>query len=134
VFASYAPAGRWRLSVNGSTASRQSAFGWASQYASASAGSAVLAFDGTPLVPFGVTLEILLWLVLVAALLGRRRSLDWWWPPSRRAARRSGGDGPASDEPVAADARHAGPGAEEGSADWFGDEPGPEPVGWGAGP
>lgn len=33
--------------------------------------------------PLGGALELALWLVLAAAILGRRRWLDWWWTPLR---------------------------------------------------
>ncbi len=90
VFASYAPAGGWQLTVDGRPAPASAAFGWAAQYRSTSAGPAVLRFDGSALIPLGVTVELLLWVVTVAALLGRRRWLDWWWGPLRR--RRARGD------------------------------------------
>jgi GT2 family glycosyltransferase len=84
VFASYAPAGSWHLTVDGRPVPASSAFGWAAQYRSAPAGPAVLRFDGSALVPLGVALELLLWVATAAALLGRRRWLDWWWGPLRR--------------------------------------------------
>jgi hypothetical protein len=84
VFASYAPAGGWKLTVDGRPVPASSAFGWAAQYRSAPAGPAVLRFDGSALVPLGVALELLLWVATAAALLGRRRWLDWWWGPLRR--------------------------------------------------
>jgi GT2 family glycosyltransferase len=83
LFASYAPAGRWHLTVGGRSARETSAFGWAAQYAGVAAGDAVLRIDVSPLVPLGVLAELVLWLVVAAALLGRRRWLYWWWRPLR---------------------------------------------------
>jgi hypothetical protein len=75
-----APAGRFTLTVNGHAVARRPAFGWAAQYATP-AGPATLDVDALPLVPLGVALEVLAWLVLAFALAGGRR-----WP--RRGARR----------------------------------------------
>jgi len=88
VYASYAPAGRWHLTVGGRTVAETSAFDWAAQYDAAPAGEAVLRFDISPLIPLGVLAELLLWMLVVAALLGRRRWLYWWWRPLRDRRRR----------------------------------------------
>lgn len=88
VYSSYAPAGRWHLTVDGRTVAETSAFDWAAQYDAAPAGEAVLRIDISPLIPLGVLAELLLWLLVVAALLGRRRWLYWWWRPLRDRRRR----------------------------------------------
>jgi hypothetical protein len=84
VIASYAPAGSWHLDVGGRAATQYPAYGWAAQYSVGNAGSATLAFDGSPLVPLGLLAELALWLAVAAALIGRRRTLDWWWGRWRR--------------------------------------------------
>jgi len=88
VYASYAPAGRWHLTVDGRTVAETSAFAWAAQYDALPAGQAVLRIDISPLIPLGVFAELLLWLLVIAALLGRRRWLYWWWRPLRERWRR----------------------------------------------
>jgi len=77
VYAGYAPASSFALTVGHHTVPRLSAFGWASSYR-APAGRATLSFTGSPLVPIGVLLECLGWLVVIAAMLGWRR-----WPLGR---------------------------------------------------
>jgi len=84
VFASYAPAGNWHLSVGGRSPTGRPAFGWAAQYANPAPGTATLSFGGTPFVPLSVVVILLLWLVALGALVGRRWSLDWWWGPIQR--------------------------------------------------
>ena len=71
VYAGYAPAGSFAYSGSGGTAPRLPAFGWAAQYAT-KAGPARLALDQFPLVPIGVLLEVVAWVTLVAAVIGRR--------------------------------------------------------------
>jgi GT2 family glycosyltransferase len=87
VLASDAPAGRWHLSVGRQPTPSRPAFGWAIQYNPVPAGSAELAFAGDPLVPLSVLVMLALWLVVAAALLGRRRWLDWWFQPMRHRRR-----------------------------------------------
>ncbi len=72
VYAGYAPAGSFTLSVDGHTAVRRPAFGWASQY-TATAGQGSLSISQFPLVPIAVALELALWVVLTVALIGPRR-------------------------------------------------------------
>ena len=73
VFASYAPAGSWTLTVGGRAVTGSPAFGWAAQYPTAAGGRAVLAFSGAPLVTLAEVLELLLWIAVAAFfLLGRR--------------------------------------------------------------
>jgi hypothetical protein len=113
VFASYAPAGRWRLSVDGFTVASTPAFGWASQYTNVPSGRATLDLDLPPFVPLGAAAELALWLVVAGALLGRRRWLWWWWRPlaarrRARAARRGAPTPPADDAAVDGDPVTAG--------------------------
>ncbi|HLN16610.1 MAG TPA: glycosyltransferase [Acidimicrobiales bacterium] len=77
-YAGYAPAGGWTLQVGGKTVPMRSAFGWAAQYPVAAAGPASLHFDGSPLVPLAVTLEVLGWLALAVALLWRASWVENW--------------------------------------------------------
>lgn len=70
--AAYAPAGSWHLMVDGRDIPQRPAYGWAAQF-QANRGQGSLAVDPGPLVPLGVTVEIILWaLVAVALLLSRR--------------------------------------------------------------
>jgi hypothetical protein len=78
----------------------------------APAGSATLSFDGGPLVPLGVGLEMLAWLGVLGALAGRARWLDWWAVPlRRRRSRKAAAPASEADAPVAERARHAPAGA-----------------------
>jgi GT2 family glycosyltransferase len=110
VFASYAPAGRWRLRVHGLSVDSSPAFGWAGQYQHVPAGTATLRLGLTPLVPLAVTGELVLWLLVAGTLLGSRRWLDWWrgWIVARRA--KKAGDGEGADDGGSVDAAPAGDG------------------------
>jgi len=79
LYAGYAPAGDFTLTVGGRSIARLPAFGWAAQYPGATAGPATLAYQGFPYVPLVVALELLGWLGLAVALIGWRR-----WPWARR--------------------------------------------------
>ena len=83
VYAGYAPAGSLELTEHGRTLERQPVFGWAAQFSTASAGSATLAVRRAPYVPMSVTLEVLVWVALAAAVLG------WPRPLGRRTAERT---------------------------------------------
>jgi hypothetical protein len=72
---------RWKLSVAGSTATRQPAFGWANAYDVKAAGSARLAYDTPISRPLVIVVQALLWLAVIALAL--LRSV----PSRRRAAR-----------------------------------------------
>ncbi len=72
LYAGYAPAGSFTLSVDGRTVPQRPAFGWAAQYA-AVAGRASLSLSQFPYVPLAVALELAAWVVLAAALIGRPR-------------------------------------------------------------
>ncbi len=54
LYAGYAPAGSFTLTVDGHTAARQPAFGWAAQYAVSAKGEATLSLSQFPFVPFVV--------------------------------------------------------------------------------
>jgi hypothetical protein len=77
VFSSYAPSGSWHLQVAGGSGSvtPTPAFGWASQYAVSKEGQATLSFDGSPLVTLAILLELVLWVAVLALLVGRRPRL-----------------------------------------------------------
>jgi hypothetical protein len=72
LYAGYAPAGSFALSVDGHGVAARPAFGWAAQYRTG-AGRASLGLSQFPLVPLGVTVELLVWVALALALIGRRR-------------------------------------------------------------
>ncbi|HWF15955.1 MAG TPA: glycosyltransferase family 2 protein [Acidimicrobiales bacterium] len=73
VYAAYAPAGSFALSVDGRTVRPRPAFGWAAQYVTTK-GHAQLSLSQFPLVPLAVLAEVVLWVVLLGALVGRRRA------------------------------------------------------------
>jgi GT2 family glycosyltransferase len=73
VYAGYAPAGSFKLVVDGHAAVRRPAFGWAAQYP-VSKGRASLSLSQFPYVPLIVLLEVAVWVVLAAALWRRRRA------------------------------------------------------------
>jgi GT2 family glycosyltransferase len=84
VYAGYAPSGSFPLTVNGRTAKQRPAFGWAAQYQTTD-GHASLSYSAFPYVPLAVLLELVAWVILVAALVGlphRRRGST----PSHAAA------------------------------------------------
>jgi hypothetical protein len=72
VYAGYAPAGSFALTVNGRTVRQQPAFGWAAQYVTTK-GQATLSLSQFPYVPLLVLVEVAAWVVLLVALVGRRR-------------------------------------------------------------
>ena len=73
VYAGYAPAGDFSLTLDGRTVSALAAFGWASQYRETNAGSATLAFNNFPYVPLFVLVELIGWVVLAIMVIGWRR-------------------------------------------------------------
>jgi len=73
VYVGIAPAGHFLLTVDGRSVRQQPAFGWAAQYVTAK-GHAELSLSQFPLVPLAVMAEVVVWVVLVAALVGRRRA------------------------------------------------------------
>jgi GT2 family glycosyltransferase len=74
LYAGYAPAGSFALTVNGRAMARQPAFGWAAQYAVPAKGQATLSLSQLPLVPIGVLLEVAVWVLLALAVIGRPRT------------------------------------------------------------
>ena len=81
LYAGYAPAGHFALKVDGRGVARRPAFGWAGQYATTK-GDAQLSLSQFPYVPLAVLAEIVVWVVLMAAFVGRRRRP----PPAHRSA------------------------------------------------
>jgi hypothetical protein len=73
LYAGYAPAGSFALTLDGHTVARQPAFGWAAQYALSAKGQASLSLSQFPLVPLVVLLELAAWVLLALALIGRPR-------------------------------------------------------------
>jgi GT2 family glycosyltransferase len=73
LYAGYAPAGSFALTVDGHPRAQQAAFGWASQYAVAAKGQATLSLSQFPFVPLAVLLELGTWVVVAGAVIGRRR-------------------------------------------------------------
>jgi GT2 family glycosyltransferase len=88
VYAAYAPGGRVSLRVGGRTMRSTPAFGWAAQFPHQPGGSATLWVAGSLLVPLSVVVQIIVWVIVAALLVGRRR-----WLGRRR--RRPDGTGPA---------------------------------------
>jgi GT2 family glycosyltransferase len=79
VLAALAPADRWQLvGPSGAAAPRSSSFGWAEQYRVSAPGVATLGFHGSPWSPIGVVFQIVLWLVVIAALVERRGVVRPW--------------------------------------------------------
>jgi hypothetical protein len=79
VLSALAPAGRWTLTSSGGTTYPMStAFGWAGQYRVDRGGPATLHFDGGPWGPLSVAFELILWLLVVAALVERRGVVRPW--------------------------------------------------------
>jgi hypothetical protein len=76
VYAGYAPAGSFGLTVDGRTVDARPVFGWAGEYPATSGGPATLALHRFPFVPLAVLIELLGWVVLAGALAG--------WLPARR--------------------------------------------------
>jgi hypothetical protein len=72
LYAGYAPAGRFALTVDGRPVTQRPAFGWAAQFTSPKGGGE-LSLSQFPFVPLAVTAEVVVWVVLVSALVGRRR-------------------------------------------------------------
>ncbi len=93
VFVGSAPASGWRLEVAGVEAERSTAFGWASSFRPPSGGDAVLRFVSTPVTLLARALQLAGWLLVVAAILLLRSSVD---SQRRRTMRRSQIDQPES--------------------------------------
>ncbi len=79
VFASVAPSGSWRLTTaSGATAPRAPAFGWAARYAVAARTTGTLRFDGGVLPLLIGCYSVLVWVLVLAALVDRRRIRREW--------------------------------------------------------
>jgi hypothetical protein len=79
VLTALAPAGRWSLtSASGTVFPMSTAFGWAGQYRVDSGGPATLQFSGGPWAPLSLAFELILWLLVVAALVERRGVVRPW--------------------------------------------------------
>jgi hypothetical protein len=72
LYAGYAPAGSFALTIGGRSVSQRPAFGWAAQY-TATKGQAALSLSQFPYVPVAVLLELAAWVALAAVLVGRPR-------------------------------------------------------------
>jgi GT2 family glycosyltransferase len=79
VYSGYAPAGAFSLTQNRRPVTLRPAYGWAGQYPGVSAGEASFSLTRFPYIPLAVLAEVLVWVVLAAALSG--------WSPRRRRAR-----------------------------------------------
>ncbi|MBW3667727.1 MAG: glycosyltransferase family 2 protein [Actinobacteria bacterium] len=72
VYLSSAASGRWDLRVDGRSAPRRTAFGWANAYSVADGGPATLRYRTSPLRWAAIAIQVALWVYAVRAL-GRRR-------------------------------------------------------------
>ena len=72
VYAGYAPAGSFALTVDGRPVRQHPAFGWAAQFVTTK-GQATLSLSQFPYVPLLVLVEVAAWVALLVALVGRRR-------------------------------------------------------------
>jgi GT2 family glycosyltransferase len=73
VLAALAPAGRWSLvAANGASAVRSRSFGWAAGFASVAPGPATLRFRGGVLAPLSLVGSVIVWILAVGLLIGRR--------------------------------------------------------------
>jgi hypothetical protein len=106
VLSALAPAGRWNLvEPDGSTAARSASFGWAGKYQVTEAGIGRLGFDGGVLAPLSLVGSIIVWLVALAVVLGRRLGRSWGRVRTgrRRPRRAAVGSADASAATVPAD-------------------------------
>jgi hypothetical protein len=88
VMAAVAPAGRWALSgPSGATLPRSASFGWGARYRVATAGEGVLDFDGGILTPLAALASIVVWLVVLALLIGQGAVRPPSWVRLRRRRR-----------------------------------------------
>jgi len=78
VFSAMAPAGRFVLTVDGRPVTRVAGPGWGARDAVQRAGEGVLAFDGGPWPALAVAYSVVVWLVAVALVIGRRRLEEQW--------------------------------------------------------
>jgi hypothetical protein len=79
VLSALAPAARWSLvASDGTTYPMSAAFGWAGQYRVAGGGRATLRFNGSLWSPLSVGFELVLWLLVAAALIEQRGIMRPW--------------------------------------------------------
>ena len=98
VLAAVAPAGRWTLSgPSGSPEPRSASFGWGAKYRVAASGKGVLGFDGGILAPLAALVSIVVWVVVIALLIGQGSLRPPSWVRLRRRRRGPGPDQEAAD-------------------------------------
>jgi hypothetical protein len=85
--------GRWRLTVDGSTAPRRSAYGWAAAFDTGDGGDAVLSYRTSVWYRLLLGLQVLLWLAVLVAVLRMRFSAQGTSPAPRPPPAPPGGDG-----------------------------------------
>lgn len=78
-----APAGAWRLTVAGTAVAAGTSRNWSAVFPRVPSGAAVLRVDTGPLVPLGVSVEILLWLAASAVITGAVPAVRRRWRPGR---------------------------------------------------
>jgi len=84
-----APAGRWHLvGAGGHSARATTAFGFAATFSVRRAGPVTVAFAESADHGLVIAGEIVLWVLVVGALAGRRRTVEWWWGRLVRRRRR----------------------------------------------
>jgi hypothetical protein len=87
VLAAVAPARSWELvEPGGRVQSASTSFGYAATFDVTRPGTVTVRFRGSAVHGLEVVIEVLLWLIALGLLVGRRRSLSVW---SRRMRRRS---------------------------------------------
>jgi GT2 family glycosyltransferase len=91
VLAAVAPAASWQLVEPGGRVRRgETEFGYAASFPVARSGTVTVRFRGSWVHGLEIAGEVLLWLVVLCVLAGRRWVLDWWWGRlRRRSSRRS---------------------------------------------
>ena len=84
-----APASRFTLTEgDGRVVQPHEAFGYAPAFTVARPATVTISFSESAAHVLEVVLEVVLWVVALAAVAGRRRWLDWWWGRRRRAEER----------------------------------------------
>jgi GT2 family glycosyltransferase len=87
VFDAVAPASGFTLTERGGgLVHPKTVFGYAPAFSVSRPGTVTVSFNGSATRGIEVAVEIVLWVVALAALAGRRRWLDWWWGRRRRTA------------------------------------------------
>jgi hypothetical protein len=108
-----APANRWALTVDGRSIGRLQARGWVGRYPVPVAGAGVLGFAGGPWPGLALAYSVLVWLLAVVAVVGRRQIGQQLSRLRRRQAQSSSpprsDDGETSDELTGVES-HSDPG------------------------